>query len=390
MRGPKFLQQFACTADRCIDTCCQSWRIAVDEPHYRRLEQLLPAERLSAVRPTGGTPFAVIQLDEHGFCPFLEDKLCSLHRDHGDAVLGNACASYPRSTSELHGEREATAELSCPEVARLCLLSPDAMELVPLSDGAGGRGTLRQRLAGEHPWLRHFSDIRQLALALLGEREYPLASRLFFVAYLAHRLGAWYHRDCADFDPARIDAERAVMERPDTLAQLHSSLQAAPAKDPLAATILTVILSARLRSPAPRAFVRVMQETLRAELGEEASGDPSQDLTKLGAQRLDALHRARTTPARVDDLLEAYCKHHLYTEWYLKAPSLLIHLMGLFIRVAALRWLLLARPDGDPVEIVYSFSRTIEHNQALADEIARAVERTGMTTLAHAVSLLKF
>jgi len=54
----------------------------------------------------------------------------------------------------------------------------------------------------------------------------------------------------------------------------------------------------------------------------------------------------------------------------------------------------LGRPNVDLaanlVEVVYGFSRALAHNEVRSHEITRAIEASGMTTLAHAVSLIKF
>jgi lysine-N-methylase len=392
VRGPRFISHFHCIADRCEDPCCHGWQVAIDEPHYRRLEQLIPPERLKAtIRVTDQeTPFALIVLGQDGVCPYLEDRLCLLHRDFGEEVMGNACASYPRGTSQLGDVREASLQLSCPEAARLCLLAPDAMELLELPDDAGGRDTVRQRVSREtmagSPWLGQFESVRQKILSLLSEPRYPVGSRLFFVAYLAHLLNGG----------RSTEASLAALAQPGALDQLHGSFVAANPVDPLAATVVLVILSAALQSPGPRALRALVERTVALDLaavGETASGDASRDLKTLGAARLDRLHRARQ-PEELDRFIANLAKHFFYDDWFLRSPTLLVHLQGFLVRLAMIRWLMLAHPGADReaaiVEVVYALARTLEHNQALSHEITAAIERAGLTTIAHAVSLLKF
>jgi lysine-N-methylase len=396
--GPRFVSRFVCLADRCEDTCCQGWRVAVDEEHYRAMERVVdPARLAAAIRPTGQVrPFARIMLGDDGRCPLLEGNLCSVHRDHGADVLGNVCASYPRVRSELGDRLEVAMELSCPEAARLCLLADDAMEECELDPSQGGRGVIRQRVPRDSPlaleplppWLKYFADVREVMLGLLGERQFPVASRLFFVAYLAHRLGAIVHPGARTLEPQRFIAEIAAVVRPDALAQLHEKLTAAQPVDVIAATLLTVVIDARLRSSAP--------PSLRALVTAVAGGD----LMALGAQKLDAQHRARASappdPAKLERAVENYAKHYLRLEWHLKSPSLLAHVQGLLVRVAALRWLALGHPQASSdfaravVEAAYAFTRAIDHNEELADDIVRVLVQSKMDTLAHSVSLIKF
>ena len=46
--------------------------------------------------------------------------------------------------------------------------------------------------------------------------------------------------------------------------------------------------------------------------------------------------------------------------------------------------------DAAIVSTVYAISRGFDHHRDLIDTIARALEQTKMSTLAHGVSLLKF
>ena len=150
--APRYAARFRCIGAECEETCCSGWEVPVDEEHYTRLEQKMQGtsqEREEfrsgfASPPTsvdGKGKHALIVLKEDGGCHFLsEDWLCSLQKRYGGDVLSDTCATYPRQV-KLVGERiELTAKVSCPEVARLLLLVPDACEVVeigPTSSSAG-------------------------------------------------------------------------------------------------------------------------------------------------------------------------------------------------------------------------------------------------------------
>jgi lysine-N-methylase len=377
--GPKLVARFSCLADRCEDTCCQLWKIPIDEAHYHAMEaQLAPDVFALAVKKVGD-PYARMVLGDDGFCRFLDDGLCSLHRQYGTAILPDACASYPRIGSLLGDLLEANLELSCPEATRLCLLGDDALEMEEIDPARAGRAERRQVLSEEaqakHPELREFSATRAQVLSLLQKREYPLRSRLFFIAVLAER-------------PELIEH----------LPQLHQQIENAPQDASLAATILVAILGARLASAVPRKFRSLVDDVLARDLrevGHVATGDTAADLKTLGGRKLLSLHRARPL-ADIDAYLERYCRHFFYGDWYLRSPSLLVHLNSLLIRLSAIRWLVQAHPlsrDNLPqavVEVVYSLSRAVEHSDELAQTIRRALVETGTTTVAHAAALLKF
>ena len=69
---------------------------------------------------------------------------------------------------------------------------------------------------------------------------------------------------------------------------------------------------------------------------------------------------------------------------------------GLLVRVAILRYLVVAHPEAQAaperaiVEVAYSLSRTLEHDDRSMAHILDALDAQGMQTLGHAVSLLTF
>lgn len=411
----RHMTSFACLGDACEDTCCQRWRITVDEEHYHALGAAMHEERArfeEAVRPTGSEDrrhFALVVLGDDGRCRLLDDQqLCSVHRRYGEAVLPNACSMYPRALSDVGGRLELGGELSCPEVARRALTADDAVDLVESGPEPAGRGVVRQRLAPSpnDPYLARFDDLRAAMYQLLSANRYPIRSRLLFTAYLANRLGEYFHRGTTRYDGARFDADLELVLRPEVQRQLHEQLGAAPDTESMAPMVLVVILSARLESPAPPVFERLVAQVVGRHLGEPPSS-PAAALQKLGPAALWTRHRARRAALeknvgpRLERALSNYARNFWMLDWYLGAPTLMQHVQGLLVRIAALRMLVYGHPvldeasgeariDGAIVEAAYSFSRTLEHNRALLDDIARSLEQSGMLTLAHSVSLLAF
>lgn len=65
------------------------------------------------------------------YCVKFSDGLCGIHKEHGDALLSDACHFYPRIQRAL-GESVLTAmSVSCPEAARLMLEEDSAFEFAP-------------------------------------------------------------------------------------------------------------------------------------------------------------------------------------------------------------------------------------------------------------------
>ena len=101
---------FVCIADKCSFTCCQEWKITVDDATYKKWNRLsLPMQNKKNldqyVEQKDGA--RVIALNEQKQCPFLnEQKLCNLVLNFGDEVLPETCAVFPRQIHEFEDRKE--------------------------------------------------------------------------------------------------------------------------------------------------------------------------------------------------------------------------------------------------------------------------------------------
>ena len=118
-----YYDNFTCIADKCSFTCCQEWKIEVDDDTYIKWNRLSLIKQNNNyldqyVKQKDGT--RVIALNEQKQCPFLnEQKLCNLVLNLGDEVLSETCAIFPRQTHEFADRKEYSLVSCCPEVVDL-------------------------------------------------------------------------------------------------------------------------------------------------------------------------------------------------------------------------------------------------------------------------------
>jgi len=251
MVRPGYSERFACIGPACEDTCCVGWSVHFDQASWEKY-QTMPAgplrsliessvERLPQDAP-GRPPeaFARVKMDPEKACPILnEQKLCQIQVEHGEEFLSRTCAIYPRIVHKIDGVEEKALSLSCPEAARLVLLTPnllaahtDGGEQMPWPEEAPG-------LAGARvPLLGYFWPIREFVLWLLANRGYPLWQRLFLLGIFVRRLDALARGEVnrtfgellGDFKAAvDVGSLRASMEtiQPDLPLQLEMVLRLA-------------------------------------------------------------------------------------------------------------------------------------------------------------------
>ena len=123
---PDYYDKFTCIADQCPTTCCQEWKIAVDDETSRRWKMMTPPDTLRRQRThlsdytVKKEGVRVIRLEEDHRCPFLaDDKLCCLVSAYGDSVLSETCTVFPREVHTFADHEEETLMPCCPAVIDL-------------------------------------------------------------------------------------------------------------------------------------------------------------------------------------------------------------------------------------------------------------------------------
>ncbi len=136
---PRYLTRFSCIGPECEDSCCSGWQVTLDKKTftaYRQSKHPALAERFAKdIRrqrsAASDVNYGRIELKPGSQdCPFIEDRLCSVHKNMDESHLSNTCFSYPRISRDFGGQVEQALMLSCPEAARKALLAPDAFDFV--------------------------------------------------------------------------------------------------------------------------------------------------------------------------------------------------------------------------------------------------------------------
>lgn len=402
---------FRCIGGDCEDTCCRAWEIPVTDDDVARLTTALGAEGAADMvhrLPNGrGGSMVVLRKLADKTCTQLDDQhLCSLHARLGEEVLPAICSAYPRLVARVGDQLELTGRLSCPEVARLCLLGDEPAQL-PSTIEPFGRFKVRGEVLpeSEGPYLAPFAAVRAKLIELAMAPEYSVASRLYFIAVLAERLGAYYHRDATSHEPERLAEDLAAVSDPKTQAELHARRGASSPMDGLGLQVAQGLMYSRL--DAAPAIARVAIKAARSHgVAAADRSDMLKQLAQIGPERLWRSHMARRVALgaeqtqRLERYLARYCRSYFLQDSFALSPNLLEHLMLLVLRVTLVRFLLVAHPDIGPtsdvattdaaaVEVVYAVTRAYDHNPSIREGLSAMLATRGMLTVDHAAALLK-
>ncbi|MCE9670613.1 flagellin lysine-N-methylase [Myxococcus stipitatus] len=358
--APRYMTRFRCLAADCEDTCCAGLVVPVSRTRWRLLRDTVArgpdAARVEALvlpNPDSASDddVAYVAKGDDGHCAFLDPRrLCSLHHQHGEAVLPDACALFPRAVTRRESRLEVAGSFGCPEVVRLCLLSEDALALDAVAPELAVRPELARELGGadaEEGWTRHAERVRGLALRILQRREHPFGARLFMLGQLAQRLEGFYFRGTESFRgearegaEARLDEVLLPFDVPEVLAALGTGFRSVSLPGGPWAGICAAALDARLGAVRSPRFL-ALAEAVRASYG-GAEAAPDARWTHYVARR------ERLEPA-LGERLEQYARHHAVNHWlrhpFTDAPSVMDYVFKLALRAAVARWLLLGHPE---------------------------------------------
>ncbi|MBQ7934045.1 MAG: flagellin lysine-N-methylase [Lachnospiraceae bacterium] len=181
---PDYYENFACTADKCPDTCCAGWQIVIDEDSYRKYMDI--GGDFGRRMQESLDPWEMSFRQCNGRCAFLnENNLCDLILEKGSEYLCETCARYPRHVEEFDGVREYSLSLSCPVAAELILKQKGLWQFLEEEDEQ------------EEPLAEEFEDFDYAMFGVLEEtrsvfwkileQQMPLRERLLLLVDLASR-----------------------------------------------------------------------------------------------------------------------------------------------------------------------------------------------------------
>lgn len=178
-----YYDTFRCIADQCSLTCCQEWRIAVDEETKQKWTNKSIKEGTKEREDTvslcdclkeeenGGS---IIGLNKEKKCPFLnQDKLCKLVIQLGDEFLSDTCNTFPRQINEFEDRIEYSLTSCCPAVVDLMRIN-EPQQFCISADGK------QLKLIGASHLLY---EVREMMLEIMKSKQGSLTQKLLMIFY---------------------------------------------------------------------------------------------------------------------------------------------------------------------------------------------------------------
>lgn len=427
--SPQYMEKFQCVGSACEDHCCQGWRIVIERETFKKVQNAFKRDKLDREKfersfkrmrtsKNKNAEFAYIALNQSdGQCPYLDSSsLCEIHRRFGQAYLSRTCRIYPRRIRVFGNSIEMSASFSCPEVARLCLLDAESCMLIQKTADPADEyiSTSSDTECFSDPYHTYKNEIRNIINEFLSARQYPIASRLFFIAYFSNRIGSFFYKGSAVFKEERLISELDRIIDQSMIPELHNQFCSMKASIELPMNIVQTVLAAKTINPSLSQLILkawskydVIDEVGQLRMIQSSDGIlDSRQMFEIYTARRSQLHERFSVQLNL--FFENYFKNSWFGELYTESSDLLSHMQILLVRVAIFSFIFYSNPGLDEilkggdseteqkilnqvaVEVFYKFSRAIEHDTVLAKSIFSALEEQEMLSLAHIVQFLKF
>ncbi|MBD3669651.1 MAG: hypothetical protein HUJ29_02675 [Gammaproteobacteria bacterium] len=422
-----YMASFRCIGSECEDTCCKQWAVRIDDQHYAALQRLadkhpvlanIVVESVVRVEDEENDAYASIEMKDNGFCPFLDaQQLCRIQTLGGFDALGNTCTFFPRVIYEIDGDIEVAGAFSCPEVVRGCLSSSNRPGLIEVDrqilprdvgDAISNRISTRDGTCYE----KHFPTVRDYFLQIAFDPMLTSKQKMYTLCYSSHRLSAQYNNDCGEEASQFVEQELERLGSKEIKSLLGERLEHYVDEEKLGLITVQSIFLIRSQHYQDEPLTPYINDIINSYVRELHDENPFtteiEGLHQVYHRRKHAiLDIARS---QIEDYLSRHLQNCLLREWYIRFPDPFSYMLMLTLRQALLRFLLYSHPsiykwcleeqeheattlhkviEELSIEMLFLFSRSIEHDTQFLQNIYSALITEQMMELKTCLCLLK-
>ncbi|CDH89758.1 probable lysine-N-methylase [Clostridium botulinum B str. Eklund 17B (NRP)] len=393
------MKNFHCTSLGCKDDCCYGWKVTVDKATYkkcRNVQKTSVRNELSKyiLRNKDSKIFndyAYISIEQDKSCPFqCEEKLCKIHRDLGEEYLSLTCKNYPRFYNKVDSIFEVSLDMSCPEVVKLVLFNKELLAFEEVEADKDLNNSLGVVMDTKSISIcNYFWDIRVGVITILQNRKLSIEQRLILVGLMINKIEESKKSSNLESIPDYIEYYVNKIDI-DELRELIDSL---PNNLEVQMKLLEQIIAFSYNSTLRENYVEHIEKF------------------KKGLKIQDEIQIDKCIKAykeSVKEYYEPYIKERKYIfENYLvndvfqrifpyRDDNFFNEYMLLVINYSIIRLVLTGIASCDKqltdamvVDLIYSFSRAVLHNNAFIKSFIDALNENNFNTLSHMIILIK-
>ncbi|MGL5151170.1 MAG: flagellin lysine-N-methylase [Clostridium sp.] len=390
-------KEFNCIADKCKDSCCIGWKVTIDKNTYNKYKKVKGEFGKTIVDSIGrdrtkntNLEYGKMKLDEEKRCSLLnKDGLCRIHGELGEDYLCNTCKTYPRKY-KLRGEIvERNLTLSCPVVAESFINKKDGFTFDFKEEGISA---LEKEFIVKEKYNKELYNLlfqgRIFSIELAQFRELPMWKRITYIMIFNEKLQEVIKEGSYEEGYKLIDSCRATFCEE----AMINSLDNIPKVKNVKIAFNKAILRARSIKGIPN---KTFNELL-VKYDKFVEGKTEEEIIDLfGASEGEFNKYFKEN----EYILENYLVYNLYDNYMnsLTTKNVKIEVVKLVISYSIIRMLLMVVKEQkedeldkeDIIDVLYSFSRTIEHNESFMKNLYENMKFAGYDSTAYLTILIR-
>ena len=376
---PNYYKKFRCIAEKCQDSCCIGWTIYVDKKSfykYRKIKGNFGKELNKNItrnrRSQGDSSYGRISLTSKGRCSFLnENNLCTIYTSIGEGSLCNVCKIYPRGIKKFGDRYEREMTISCPEIARLIL---EDEELISFEIIEEELSTAEEERVNSFAYDKELAgilwDIRILLIEIAQFREIPVWKRMTLIKQVTNRIQDMLVN--GEYNEKIIFTLKEYVQSEETIMLLDKLQPVGEQKSELINQILEFRMTLGMGNEKFKFLINEIREFNREYRVSEWSID-------LIEEEFNKYFESK------EYMLEHYMVYYIYNNFMnaLQNKNLDKEISILLINYMLIKYMLMVKwirsekqlKLQDVIDIIYSFSRTMEHSTKFKEQFYELVKK---------------
>lgn len=392
---PFYYDDFKCIAGDCIDNCCHAeWEISIDKKTYKKYRKLKGQwgnkinNNIGRIRSNiSDLRYGKIKLKDKG-CSLLDEKgLCTIHANLGVGYLCNTCKVYPREITKLGEIYERNLFMSCPEVARYFVRHKENFyfnmgeeELSDLDKDYIVDKSYDEKL------YNLLWDSRSLAMEIIQFKEIEIWKRIIFLKILTDKVQKLIDEESYENYEKVLNTFRNEITNIDVINSLDKIKFVEDVKFDFIQSIINK--SSQLKGAKYSQLINDYYEMFNA------TDDKKENLKLLFEKEREFNIFLKDYENILENLLIYLIYGYFMLALYSKDLNKQVN--KVIITYSMIKMLLLGRwfknnkklEEEDFVEVIYVFSRVIEHNRSFLNKIYEAIKEVGYDKIAYTTILV--
>lgn len=393
---PFYYDDFKCIAGDCIDNCCHAeWEISIDKKTYKKYRKLKGQwgnkinNNIGRIRSNiSDLRYGKIKLKDKG-CSLLDEKgLCTIHANLGVGYLCNTCKVYPREITKLGEIYERNLFMSCPEVARYFVKHKENfyfnMGEEELSDL--DKDYIIDKSYDEKLY-NLLWDSRSLAMEIIQFKEIEIWKRIIFLKMLTDKIQKLIDEENYENYEKVLNTFRNEITNIDVINSLDKIKFVEDVKFDFIQSIINK--SSQLKGVKYSRLINDYYEMFNA------TDDKKENLKLLFEKEREFNIFLKDYENILENLLIYLIYGYFMLALYSKDLNKQVN--KVVITYSMIKMLLLGRwyknnknlTEEDFVEVLYVFSRDIEHSSKFLNKIYEAIKEVGYDKISYTAILVR-